>query len=66
MTAIAAKQRAELEANYLRAYDRAKKAYYILEIAIYELPAPGSDGLNESHITAMNSLATEFLHILSK
>ena len=62
----ATKQRAELEAAYLRSYDRAKQAYRILESVIHELPAPGSDGLNESHIAAMNTLCSEFRRIISK
>ena len=57
---MTAKQRAELEVTYLRALERAKKEYRVLERTIYELPAPGSDGLNDAHVLAMNRLANNF------
>ena len=60
MTATATKQRAQLEATYLRALERAKKEYRVLEGVIYELPAPGSSELNDTHILAMIRLANNF------
>ena len=63
MSATATKQRAELEASYLRAYDRAKQSWRVLESVIHDLPAPGSAGLNESHIASMNSLNESFRNI---
>ena len=60
MTATATKQRAQLEVTYLRALERAKKEYRVLEGAIYALPAPGSGELNDTHILAMIRLANNF------
>ena len=59
----ATKQRAELEDAYLRAYDRARQSWRVLYSVIHDLPAPGSDNLNASHVASMNALTESFRKI---